>query len=363
MKNNLRVAIAGVGSCASSIVQLVAMAKNNNENKLSGVAYSQIGEYQAKDIEFVCAFEVDERKVGLDLSEAIFTEPNMSIKHVEVPNLDVIVEPGPLLDGLEGNLATVIKPHEKSYYSSVDYVVSKLEEAKADVLVCFMPTGSSDAVRAYASAAVKAKAAFINATPELISNDPFFKKAFEEAGVPLLGDDLRSHLGATTLHTALIELMHSRGIDVTNTYQLNFGGNMDFLNLSNPNRSASKQISKRKALSSAGIDASTVAAGPNGFVEYLGDRKVCYLRLEGNSILNSPISMEIRLEVEDSPNSAGVIINAIRCAKLAKDIGLSGVVEDVCPMLFKSPPKGATESEALSLFEGFINNKQAALLK
>ncbi|MCJ8174438.1 inositol-3-phosphate synthase [Clostridium botulinum] len=356
MNKNIRVAIAGVGSCASSLVQLVYMAKEKESNEdLAGVMCNKIGGYLAKDIDFVCAFDVDNEKIGLNLGDAIFSKPNVAVKHLEVPKLGVNVEVGPLFDGIDGQLSEIIKPHPNSLKNDVDFITKRLKETEADVLVCYMPTGAKDAVRAYAIASLNAKVAFINANPELVVRDEELQRRFAENNVPLLGDDMRSHLGATTLHTALIELMHSRGIEITNTYQLNFGGNMDFLNLASPNRSISKQKSKKNALFAAGIDASRVSAGPNGYVEYLGDNKVCYLRLEGNSVLNSDISMEIRLQVEDSPNSAGVIINAVRVAKGAKDKNIGGVIDDVCPLLFKSPRVGATETKGLQSFVNFVD--------
>lgn len=330
---------------------------NEDDSKFHGVMYGDIGGYKVNDIEFVCAFDVDVNKIGKDLSEAIFTSPNVAIKHVSVPYCNVVVEPGPLLDGISGNLSEIITADSRTKEIGMDDVVKRLREVEADVLVCYLPTGSYEAVRNYARAAAYAKVAFINATPEPVAQDAELQNLFMINRVPLLGDDIRSHLGSTTLHTALIELLHSRGVKVVNTYQLNFGGNADFLNLSSPTRSASKQKSKRNALNSAGIDASKVAAGPNGYVEYLGDTKVCYLRIEGSSVLGSQISTEIRLQVEDSPNSAGVIISAVRLAKLSIDRGLFGVIDDVCPMLFKSPRYGANESTAYKLINEFIVSK------
>ncbi|WP_206777170.1 inositol-3-phosphate synthase [Bacillus cereus group sp. N21] len=350
----IKVAIAGVGSCASSIIQIVSMAKEQGD-LLAGIMHEEIGGYSLSNVEFVAAFEVDSNKIGLDLSEAILINPTVAISHIDVPFQDVSVEPGPLYDGLEGNMEEIIEAHPETLKVDITDVAARLKKVEADVLICYLPTGSYNAVRSYAKACSISNTAFINATPEPVANDPEYVTMFEESGTPLLGDDIRSHMGATTLHTALIELLQSRGIEVTNTYQLNFGGNTDFLNLSNSNRSVSKQKSKRKALFAAGIDASNVAAGPNGYVEYLGDNKVCYLRLEGKSILNSPISFEVRMQVEDSPNSAGVMANAIRVAKFAKDKNLSGVIDEVCPFLFKSPRIGTTESNSLKMFNEFVN--------
>lgn len=353
---NIRVALAGVGSCASSLVQLISLAKMSVSAQLPGVPFQKVGQYSAGDIDFVCAFDVDERKVGRDLADSIFADPNVAFKHHDVPHMGVEVKTGPVLDGVEGNLADVIQVAKQSYKENIETISVALRDTDCDVLVCYLPTGATHAVHAYAKAAANAGVAFVNATPELVANDAEFQRLFQERGVPLLGDDIRSHLGATTLHTALIELFLSRGIDMQNTYQLNFGGNTDFLNLSSPNRSLSKQKSKRKALNAAGIDASNVSAGPNGYVEYLGDNKVCYLRMEGESILGSSVSLEVRLQVEDSPNSAGVIVNAIRAAKVAEENGLSGVIDSVCPYLFKSPRYGSTESEATRMFGEFVRN-------
>jgi len=325
MENNIKVAIAGVGCCASSLIQFVYMAKDDSSmDKLSGVIYDKIGKYRIDAVNFVCAFDVNKKKIGLDLKDAIQTDPNIAKEHFKVSETNIKVDAGPLLDGINGNLSQIIEPHEDCYKNDINYVTQRLKETKTDVLVCYLPTGASEAVKLYATAALNAEVAFINATPEVISRDQDFISSFRQKFLPLLGDDIKSHLGATTLHTAIIELMHSRGIKIKNTYQLNFGGNMDFFNLSSPNRSLSKQTSKRNALFAAGIDASKVSAGPNGYIEYLGDEKICYLRLEGESILNSNISIELKLQVEDSPNSAGVIVNALRIAKVAKDnkIGL-----------------------------------------
>jgi myo-inositol-1-phosphate synthase len=332
------------------------MAKETQHvEKLLGVICDKIGEYHIGDIEFVCAFDVDKNKIGIDLKEAIFTEPNIAKEHFRVPEVNVKVEAGPLLDGISGNLSKIIDPHDDCNKNDINFVVKRLKETKVDVLVCYLPTGAYEAVKLYANAALIAEVAFVNATPEVISRDEKFTSSFFDKSIPLLGDDIKSHLGATTLHTAIIELMHSRGIGIINTYQLNFGGNMDFLNLSSPNRSTSKQISKKNALFAAGIDASQVAAGPNGYIEYLGDDKICYLRLEGKSVLNSNISIELRLQVEDSPNSAGVMVNAIRVAKVAKDNRVGGTIDNVCPFLFKSPKNGTTESNGLHLFKSFVN--------
>lgn len=355
MSQSVRVAIAGVGSCASSLLQAATLARLSTE-PMPAVIHEEIGGYRLADVVFVAAFDADRDKVGLDLSKAIVTAQVAAQSHVDVEPQNVVVSAGPLLDGLEGNLARHIEPHPDSRTASIDDVVVELSAAEADVLVCLLPTGSREAVRAYARAAATAGVAFVNATPELVANDPELAALFAANGVPLLGDDLRSHLGATTLHTALIELFASRAIELRNTYQINIGGNTDFLNLSHPDRAASKVTSKRKALSSAGIDASTIAAGPNGYVPHLGDTKACFVRMEGTSMLGSTITLDIRLEVEDSPNAAGVLVSAVRIAKAAADRGQSGVIDTVCPFLFKSPRTGAPESDGLRSFTEFIDH-------
>ncbi|MDF2943591.1 MAG: myo-inositol-phosphate synthase [Herbinix sp.] len=351
----IRVAFAGVGSNTSSTVQTITQAKEcNEETQLPGISYMSICGYELKNIDISCAFDVDENKIGIDVASAIFTQPTSCNKFCEVPLQNVSVVPGPLFDGLDGDLGEKVKAHKKCYENDTDDVVRILKETNTDVLVCNLPTGSRNAVRAYALASVMAGVAFVNATPEIVARDPEIEAKFKAYNVPLLGDDLRSHLGATTLHMALIELMKSRGINVTNTYQLNFGGNMDFYNLASPGRSLSKQNSKKNALFAAGIDASKVSAGPNGYVEYLGDTKICYLHLEGDSVLNSNITIELRLEVQDSPNAAGVIVNAIRLAMVARDRNMAGSIDSVSPYLFKSPRFGKTEQEGLRDFVNFI---------
>ncbi|MBE4741312.1 MULTISPECIES: inositol-3-phosphate synthase [Streptomyces] len=349
----IRVALAGVGSCASSFVQATVLSRDSGP-RMAGVMHEHIGGYRLGDVEFVAAFDVDGNKVGQDLAEAIAVAPTAALNHVPVPLTGVRVRPGPLLDGLDGNLSEMVRPHPDCASLTEADVTASLRQSRAQVLVCFLPTGSTAAVQAYARASAEAGVAFVNATPEPVANRAELVELFVSRGVPLLGDDLRSHLGATTLHTALLELLQSRGMHVANTYQLNVGGNMDFYNLADPTRSRSKQISKRRALTSAGIDSDDVAAGPNGYVKYLGDRKVCFLRIEAEGILGTPLSMEIRLEVEDSPNAASVVANAVRIARTAADQGLVGVVDPVCPFLFKSPPAGLPESEALRSFQHFV---------
>ncbi|MET7640181.1 inositol-3-phosphate synthase [Streptomyces sp. NPDC005438] len=350
----IRVALAGIGSCASSLVQAAEFVRLGS-GAMNGIMYEHIGAYRVSDMRFVAAFDVDRRKVGLDLAKAIVAPPVAAEIHVDVEPSGVSVEVGPLLDGVDGNLVDVIEPDPSSLETTVDDVAARLAVVEADVLVCLLPTGATQAVQAYARAAVQAGVAFINATPERVVHDPEIAAAFVSAGVPLLGDDLRSHLGATTLHTALIELLKSRGLTVANTYQLNVGGNTDFLNLADPKRAAGKMRTKRSALHTAGIDASSVSAGPNGFVEYLGDDKTCFIRIEATSVLDSNLVLDVRMQVEDSPNAAGVLVNAVRVAKVAAEQGHVGSVDEVCAFLFKNPRVGAQESVGLRKFREYVD--------
>ncbi|QHW35914.1 myo-inositol-1-phosphate synthase [Staphylococcus ursi] len=351
----INVGIAGVGNCASSFVQLIEGIKSGKLNNHEGIMFESIGGYKCENVNFTSAFDIDTNKINKDLSEAIYQSPNNSVNHVDVSKINTIVTPGILNNRLPSTVLEKININEECNEVTVDDIAKSLVESKTQVLICYLPTGSEKDVKSYALAAAKANTAFINCTPELVSRDTQIRDIFIESNIPLLGDDMRSHMGATTLHTALIELLHSRGIEINNTYQLNFGGNMDFLNLSDSSRNRSKQISKKNALFSAGIDATNVSAGPNGYIEYLNDTKVCYLRIEGTSILGSKIAMETKLEVEDSPNSAGVIANAVRIAKVAidKKLGINEV-EETCAFLFKSPVKGKKESESLDAISKFI---------
>jgi myo-inositol-1-phosphate synthase len=321
---------------------------------MAGVMYDSIGGYRLSDMRFVLAFDVDRNKIGVDLSKAIATPPTAATLYSDSAPHDTLVEPGPIHDGIEGALTGLIEPHPDSGKLSVDHVAHRLADTATDVLVCLLPTGATRAVQAYARAAAEAGVAFINATPEPVVHEPEIVRIFSDRKVPLLGDDLRSHLGATALHMALIELLRSRGLDIVNTYQLNVGGNTDFLNLADPGRASSKLRSKRNALQAAGIDAHDVSAGPNGYVKFLGDTKTCFIRIEASSVLDSPYLIDIKMEVEDSPNAAGVLVNAVRLAMAARDRGQAGVIDQVCPFLFKNPRHGASESVGLRMLDDYV---------
>jgi len=355
---SIRVALAGVGGCASSLIQVIESARQHATT--AGIMYETIGGYRVADMEVVLAFEVDRNKVGLDLAKAIVTPPTAAVAHTYVPSHAVIAEAGPVLDGIDGTLTGVIEPHAMCGSISLGDVARRLTETRSDVLVCVVPAGATMAVQMYARAAARAAVAFINATPEPVVHEPELVRLFSDSGTPLLGDDLRSHLGATTLHTALIELMHSRGLIIENTYQLNVGGNTDFMNLSDPQRAASKLRSKRSALQASGIDAHDISAGPNGYVQFLGDTKTCFIRIEARSVLDSLLVFDIRMQTEDSPNAAGVLVTAIRLAKAAKDQRQGGVIDAPCPFLFKHPSRGAPESVGLRMLDEYVNSMAAA---
>lgn len=347
--NKIKVALIGVGSCASSLVQELDSRKEN------GVMFKYIGNYLVGDIEPVCAIDVNEKKVGIPLRKAVFENINKAVQHVEVKLFDenVNVEAGILFDGLNGYLSDYICPH-KNVDQDINRVKQILKKSGAEVAICMLPTGSSRDVEEYALICAELGIAFINCTPEKICRNQTLVHRFIDNGVPLLGDDLRSHFGATTLHTILIEALLERGIEVKDTYQLNVGGNMDFLNLSSPERSKNKHESKKNALYAAGIDASEVSAGPNGYIKCLGDTKVCYLYIKGKSILDSDISLDVKLTVEDSPNAVGVINTAIRIAKLALDNNIRGALSDVNAFLFKSPDKPMNSRIAYDNIKKFI---------
>jgi myo-inositol-1-phosphate synthase len=335
MDKVLNVGVCGIGSCASSLVQCIEFFKK--DILMEGVVIKKLGSYSLKKINFSIALDVDREKIGQDLSVAIFNSKNKATKYIEVENCNLLVEDGVLLDGIEGHLSKLIWPSEKSKTNDFDNLKSRLRATKTDVLVCYLPTGATLAVQEYAKVCSELGIAFINATPEPVNNNDGIRESFIRNKVPLLGDDIKSHVGATTVHSILLELLKSKGVRVKNSYQLNIGGNMDFLNLSDPNRSSSKFKSKMKSLRGVCNDLSdSTYAGPSGYVEYLGDTKICHLSIECESVLNSSLSIEVKLKVDDSPNSAGVILQAVLFAGVFKDLNIS-IPEEVNSYLFKSP--------------------------
>ncbi len=350
----VRVAIVGVGNCASSLVQGVQYYQDADENAtVPGLMHVKLGQYHVRDVKFVAAFDVDAKKVGFDLSEAIFASENNTIKIADVPPTNVTVQRGPTLDGIGKYYAETI---EVSDSDPVD-VVKALKDNNVDVMVSYLPVGSEEADKFYAQCAIDAGVAFVNALPVFIASDPVWAKKFEDAGVPIVGDDIKSQVGATITHRVMAKLFEDRGVQLDRTMQLNVGGNMDFLNMLERSRLESKKISKTQAVTSnlqREFNTKDVHIGPSDHVGWLDDRKWAYVRLEGRAFGDVPLNLEYKLEVWDSPNSAGVIIDAVRAAKIAKDRGIGGPVVAASAYLMKSPPKQLPDDIAREQLEKFI---------
>ncbi|KQY57411.1 MULTISPECIES: inositol-3-phosphate synthase [unclassified Nocardioides] len=355
---SVRVAIVGVGNCATSLIQGVEYYKDADPaSSVPGLMHVKFGDYHVSDVEFVAAFDVDAKKVGFDLSEATQASENNTIKIADVPPTGVIVQRGPTLDGLGKYYLQTI---DQSDAEPVD-VVQVLKDAEVDVLVSYLPVGSEQADKFYAQCAIDAKVAFVNALPVFIASDPEWAKKFEDAGVPIVGDDIKSQVGATITHRVMAKLFEDRGVTLDRTYQLNVGGNMDFKNMLERERLESKKVSKTQAVTSnltgslAGLkDSRNVHIGPSDYVAWLDDRKWAYVRLEGRAFGDVPLNLEYKLEVWDSPNSAGIIIDAVRAAKIAKDRGLGGPVISASAYLMKSPPVQIEDTEGRIQLEKFI---------
>jgi myo-inositol-1-phosphate synthase len=353
-KKKIRVAIIGVGNCASSHVQGVQYYKNASEDDfIPGLMHTRLGGYHISDIEFTAAFDVDKNKVGKDLSEAIFVKPNNTIKFSDVPNLGVPVMRGMTHDGLGQYLSQVI---EKAPGPTAD-IVRVLRETRTDLIINYLPVGSEMATKWYVEQALEAGVGFINCIPVFIAREEYWRKRFEDKGLPIIGDDIKSQVGATITHRVLTRLFRERGVKIDRTYQLNFGGNMDFYNMLERSRLESKKISKTNAVTSQldyDLGEGNVHVGPSDYVPWLDDRKWCHIRIEGTTFGDVPLNMELKLEVWDSPNSAGVVIDAIRCLKLGLDNGLSGALEAPSSYFMKSPPVQYTDDEAHDAVEEFI---------
>ncbi|GAA14981.1 MULTISPECIES: inositol-3-phosphate synthase [Gordonia] len=356
--NKVRVAIVGVGNCASSLVQGVQYYKDADENaSVPGLMHVKFGPYHVRDVEFVAAFDVDAKKVGFDLSDAIFASENNTIKIADVPPTGVTVQRGHTLDGLGKYYLETITEADGS---GVD-VVAALKDAEVDVLVSYLPVGSEQADKFYAQCCIDAGVAFVNALPVFIASDPEWAKKFTDAGVPIVGDDIKSQVGATITHRVMAKLFEDRGVTLDRTYQLNVGGNMDFKNMLERERLESKKVSKTQAVTSnltgalAGkVEDKNVHIGPSDHVAWLDDRKWAYVRLEGRAFGDVPLNLEYKLEVWDSPNSAGIIIDAVRAAKIAKDRGIGGPILPASAYLMKSPPKQLADDVARQQLEAFI---------
>jgi len=362
---SVRVAIVGVGNCAASLVQGVEYYKDADPSaRVPGLMHVQLGDYHVRDIEFVAAFDVDGKKVGRDLSEAIVASENNTIKICDVPPTGITVQRGHTLDGLGKYYRLTI---EESDEQPVD-VVQALKDARADVLVCYLPVGSEDAAKFYAQCAIDAGVGFVNCLPVFIAGTKEWADKFTAAGVPIVGDDIKSQVGATITHRVLARLFEDRGVILDRTYQLNVGGNMDFMNMLERERLESKKVSKTQAVTSnlssgplAGkVQDRNVHIGPSDYVAWLDDRKWAYVRLEGRAFGDVPLNMEYKLEVWDSPNSAGVVIDALRCCKIAKDRGVGGPILPASAYFMKSPPVQVEDTLARQQLEAFISGEQGA---
>ena len=356
-KKKVRVAIIGVGNCASSLVQGVQYYKDTPDNAtVPGIMHVNMGGYHIRDIEFTLGIDINVTKVGKDLCEAIFAAPNNTYKFSEIPTLNVPVVRGMTHDGLGKYLSDVI---EKAPGPTAD-IVKLLKETKTDVVVSYLPVGSEMATKWYVEQILEAGCAFVNCIPVFIASQDYWAKRFREAKLPLLGDDIKSQVGATMLHRALTSLFVDRGVRIDRTYQLNFGGNTDFLNMLERERLESKKISKTGAVTSMipyDLGANNVHVGPSDYVPWLSDRKWCYIRMEGTTFGDVPLNVETKLEVWDSPNSAGVVIDAVRCAKIALDRGLSGPIIGPSSYFFKTPPKQFRDNVCRDMVEAFVKGE------
>jgi myo-inositol-1-phosphate synthase len=352
--SRIRVALIGVGNCAASLVQGVHHYRDAQAgDSVPGLMHVDLGGWLPRDIEFTAAFDVSAHKVGLDLSEAIHAQPNNTIRFADVPPLGVKVSRGMTHDGLGTYLKDVVP---KSTLPTDD-IVGILKATKTDVVVSYLPVGSEMATKWYVEQVLEAGCAFVNCIPVFIASQPYWNKRFAQRRLPIIGDDIKSQVGATIVHRILTDLFGKRGVRLDRTYQLNFGGNADFLNMLERDRLASKKVSKTQAVTSQlaqQVDARNVHVGPSDYVPWLEDRKFCHIRMEGTGFGNVPMSCEVKLEVWDSPNSAGVVIDAIRCAKLALDRGIGGALNGPSSYFMKSPPLQFTDDEARELVEAFI---------
>jgi myo-inositol-1-phosphate synthase len=354
----IRVAIAGIGNCASALIQGIEYyRKANDDDDIPGLMHVNFGGYHIKDIKFVAAFDVNEYKIGKDLSEAIFAKPNCCTKFAEVPRLGVKVLPSPVLDGVASHMKSPFQAYSETEIKPAD-VVAVLKESQADMLVNFLPVGSHKATRHYAQACLNAGVAFVNCIPEFITSDPAWSQKFEAKGIPIAGDDVKSQIGATIVHRALTNILISRGVKIEKTYQLNVGGNTDFLNMTDDGRLETKKISKTEAVTSLVPYQIDAWAGPSGYVPFLKDTKVCYVHMVGRKFGDTPITIDLKLSVQDSPNSAGMVIDVIRAVKLALDRNIGGPLTSISAYSFKHPPVQVPDHIARQWVEEFIQGKR-----
>jgi myo-inositol-1-phosphate synthase len=360
--DKIKIAIAGIGNCASSLIQGIEYYRNKEEKDAIGLMHWDIGGYRPFDIEVVAAFDIDKRKVGADVSEAIFAPPNCTVVFCqEIPKNGVIVKMGRILDGVSDHMANYsenrrfVPSGEKE--ADKEQIVKELKDSGAEILLNYLPVGSEEATRFYAECALEAGVAYINNMPVFIVSNPEWAAMFKERGIPIIGDDIKAQLGATITHRMLADLFRKRGVKLERTYQLNTGGNTDFLNMLNRNRLESKKESKTEAVQSVlgqRMDDDNIHVGPSDYVAWQNDNKVCFLRMEGKLFGDVPMNLELRLSVEDSPNSAGVVIDAIRCCKLALKRGIGGILYSPSSYFMKHPPKQFTDDEAYMMTDEFI---------
>ena len=354
----IRTALIGVGNSASALIQGTQYYKDAKENTtVPGLMHVNFGGYHIRDLKFVAAFEVNKEKIGKDLSEAIFTKPNCVEKIADVPPLNVEVSPAPIMDGVANHMREVFNVYDEKTEGHAD-VVKVLKDSKVEVLVNYLPVGSRDATRFYAQAAIDAGCAFVNCMPEFIGSNEGWSKKFEVAGLPVAGDDIKSQVGATILHRNLVRLCLDRGVIVDETYQLNLGGDTDFLNMTVEERLKTKRISKTEAVTSLVPYDLPTRIGPSDYVHFLGNKKICYITLKGRKFGDRPININVKLEVEDSPNSAGVVIDLIRAVKLALDRKIKGALISVSSYAFKHPPIQVPDPTAKQWVEDYIEGKR-----
>jgi myo-inositol-1-phosphate synthase len=354
--DQVRIGVVGVGNCASSFLQGLTHYRDVNSNEpIAGLTHASIGNYHVRDIQIASAFDVSARKVGKDVAEAIWAEPNNTYKFSDVEPLGVRVSRGPTFDGLGAFLRDEVPESDEA----PDDVTRVLTESRTDVVVSYLPVGSQRATEWYAERAIEAGCAFVNCIPVFIASNPAWSRRFARAGLPIIGDDIKSQVGATIVHRMLVNLFRERGVRLDRTYQLNFGGNADFLNMLERERLTSKKISKTQSVTSqldVPLAPGNIHVGPSDYVPWLTDRKCAYIRLEGTTFGGVPLSAELKLEVWDSPNSAGVVIDAVRCAKLAKDRGIGGALIGPSSYFMKSPPQQFTDDEARRRTAEFIGH-------
>ena len=360
MSRKVRIAIVGVGNCASSLVQGLEYYKGSEPGDgVPGLMHVELGGYHVRDVQVVAAFDVDSNKVGKDVAEAIVSEPNNTIRFADVPPIGVTVLRGRTLDGLGAYYREVVTESDQPEAD----VVQVLRDARADVLVSYLPVGSEQAARYYAECAIDTRVGFVNCLPVFIASDPAWARRFSDAGVPIVGDDIKSQVGATITHRMLAKLFEDRGVKIDRTYQLNFGGNMDFKNMLERDRLMSKKISKTQSVQSqlgTPLPSDDIHIGPSDHVPWLEDRKWAMIRLEGRNFGDVPLTIELKLEVWDSPNSAGIVIDAVRCAKLALDRGIGGPLIGASAYFMKSPPVQFSDERARELVEEFIGEEAGA---